>query len=229
MDIHKPKAAHSIREFLIEIGTIICGILIALGLEQAVEWSRTQAEVREARKALDAEIASNLWALDFNSGQIVCFNQRLDELKRWRSSPSAWRLSWGSANPYWTFNASVWQVASAGVLAKLPFEARVDYAQMNGLFETEGRLFEQTLPQLSDLDELTRRSKVDEALGARFDRDMSMIASDYRIYELNARLIRAKAKALGIARSNAPDEESRAMAEREHAASCRSILEQRAR
>jgi hypothetical protein len=34
MDIHSPKAAHSIREFLIEIGTIICGILIALGLER---------------------------------------------------------------------------------------------------------------------------------------------------------------------------------------------------
>jgi hypothetical protein len=26
MDIHRPKAAHSIREFLVEIGTIICGI-----------------------------------------------------------------------------------------------------------------------------------------------------------------------------------------------------------
>ena len=38
MDIHRPKAAHSIREFLIEIGTIICGILIALGLEQGIEW-----------------------------------------------------------------------------------------------------------------------------------------------------------------------------------------------
>ena len=33
MEIHKPKAAHSVREFLIEIGTIVCGILIALGLE----------------------------------------------------------------------------------------------------------------------------------------------------------------------------------------------------
>lgn len=30
MDIHKPKAAHSFREFLIEIGTIVIGILIAL-------------------------------------------------------------------------------------------------------------------------------------------------------------------------------------------------------
>ena len=44
MDIHKPKAAHSWREFLIEIGTIICGILIALALEQAVESVHRSAE-----------------------------------------------------------------------------------------------------------------------------------------------------------------------------------------
>jgi hypothetical protein len=37
VDIHKPKAAHNGREFAIEIATIICGIVIALGLEQLVE------------------------------------------------------------------------------------------------------------------------------------------------------------------------------------------------
>ena len=53
MDIHKPKAAHSWREFLIEIGTIVCGILIALGLEQLVvraEWSHKVHAAREAMK-----------------------------------------------------------------------------------------------------------------------------------------------------------------------------------
>ena len=37
MEIHKPKAAHSWREFLVEIGTIVIGILIALGLEQEMQ------------------------------------------------------------------------------------------------------------------------------------------------------------------------------------------------
>lgn len=36
MDIHKPKAAHSWREFLTEIGAIVCGILIAIRLERRV-------------------------------------------------------------------------------------------------------------------------------------------------------------------------------------------------
>jgi len=51
VEIHKPKAAHSVREFLIEIGTIVCGILVALGLEQAVEawhWHQVVGEEREA-------------------------------------------------------------------------------------------------------------------------------------------------------------------------------------
>ncbi len=48
MEIHKPKAVHRWREFLIEIGTITFGILIALGLEQGIE----ALHWHEARPAL---------------------------------------------------------------------------------------------------------------------------------------------------------------------------------
>jgi hypothetical protein len=57
MEIHKPKAAHSWREFLIEIGTIVCGILIALALEQSIEWLHWKLEVSDAREGLREEIA----------------------------------------------------------------------------------------------------------------------------------------------------------------------------
>ena len=60
MDIHRPKAAHSVREFLIEIGTITCGILIALGLEQAVEQLHSRHETEEVDKALRLEVRRNL-------------------------------------------------------------------------------------------------------------------------------------------------------------------------
>ncbi|WP_304191901.1 hypothetical protein [Phenylobacterium aquaticum] len=56
MDIHKPKAAHNWREFLIEIGTIVCGILIALGLEQAVESAHWAKKVREAKSSIHREL-----------------------------------------------------------------------------------------------------------------------------------------------------------------------------
>ena len=56
MDIHKPKAAHSWREFLTEIGTIVCGILIALGLEQAIETAHWAEKVHEAKGAIHHEL-----------------------------------------------------------------------------------------------------------------------------------------------------------------------------
>lgn len=51
-DIHKPKAAHSIGEFLIEIWIIFCGILIALVLEQVVEAAHWAGKVDEAKDSL---------------------------------------------------------------------------------------------------------------------------------------------------------------------------------
>jgi len=56
MDIHKPKPAHSLREFLTEIGTITIGILIALGLEAAVEAWRNHELVEHARADLRSEL-----------------------------------------------------------------------------------------------------------------------------------------------------------------------------
>ena len=56
MDIHKPKAAHSWREFLIEIGTIICGILIALGLEQIADGLHWRHKVEQAETVMGLEL-----------------------------------------------------------------------------------------------------------------------------------------------------------------------------
>jgi hypothetical protein len=59
MEIHKPHAAKTWKEFLIELATITAGIVIALSLEQLVEHVRWQHEVTEGRQALQAEIAAN--------------------------------------------------------------------------------------------------------------------------------------------------------------------------
>jgi hypothetical protein len=95
MDIHKPKAAHSIREFLIEIGTIICGILIALGLEQGVEWARRQGEIRETRATLKEELEHNLGTVQSATTVEPCIGRRLAELH-------AILDQWGSTGSYKT-------------------------------------------------------------------------------------------------------------------------------
>ena len=62
MEVHKPKAAHSWREFAIEIGTIICGILIALTLEQLVEALHWRSEVDETRSRRPYRVVCELYA-----------------------------------------------------------------------------------------------------------------------------------------------------------------------
>lgn len=81
MEIHKPKAAHSVREFLIEIGTIVCGILIALGLEQAVERIHWATEVRQAHAALRPEMNEANDAFVYRVAAASCISRRLDSLE----------------------------------------------------------------------------------------------------------------------------------------------------
>ena len=61
LDVHPPEhAAHSWRDFLIHIVTIVIGLLIAVGLEQTVELLHHRHEVAEAREALAAEHQENV-------------------------------------------------------------------------------------------------------------------------------------------------------------------------
>lgn len=59
MHVHLPKAPHSLREFLVEIGTITAGILIALGLEAGVEAWHHQELVEQASTNLRRELQDN--------------------------------------------------------------------------------------------------------------------------------------------------------------------------
>jgi hypothetical protein len=49
LELHVPKAAHSVREFAVELMTIVAGIVIAIGLEQAVEALRWHEKANTAR------------------------------------------------------------------------------------------------------------------------------------------------------------------------------------
>lgn len=56
LDVHPPhEAAHTWKEFLIHIATIVVGLLIAVGLEQTVEYLHHRHQVAETREALEAE------------------------------------------------------------------------------------------------------------------------------------------------------------------------------
>ena len=80
MEIHKPKPIHSWRELLTEIGVVVIGIVIAICLEQFVEYLHWNSEVKIARKALTAEMA----IIDtFYASRLVmapCVDHKLDRV-----------------------------------------------------------------------------------------------------------------------------------------------------
>jgi hypothetical protein len=79
MHIHKPKALHGWREFLGEIGVIVCGVLIAIALEQTVETLHRHAQAREMIRKLREESLENRRVIAYDFG--VC-GQRLPEMDK---------------------------------------------------------------------------------------------------------------------------------------------------
>ncbi len=61
LDVHPPhQAAHTWKDFFIHIATIVVGLLIAVGLEQTVEFFHHRHQVAEVRRALDEERQENI-------------------------------------------------------------------------------------------------------------------------------------------------------------------------
>jgi hypothetical protein len=61
LDVHAPhEPINTWKGFVLHIATIVIGLLIAVGLEQTVEYFNHRHEVREAREALAAEHEENI-------------------------------------------------------------------------------------------------------------------------------------------------------------------------
>src|SRR5579862_3462866 len=61
LDVHPAHhAASTWRDFFIHIATIVLGLLIAVGLEQTVEYIHHRRQVAETREALRAERRNNI-------------------------------------------------------------------------------------------------------------------------------------------------------------------------
>ena len=152
MDIHNPKAAHSVREFLIEIGTIICGILIALGLEQAVEAVHQRHAAGEAREAIRAELAADIGSLSNRASTEPCIARRFIELAAYIEAASAGTVAnpptWIGRPQVWNMEDQRWQAASqAGRVALLSPEDQHHFSDNYGSLKRmgEAEAQEQTL------------------------------------------------------------------------------------
>ena len=143
-----------------ELAIVTVGVLIALGaqeLAQSLHWTR---EVRETRKALDAELARDLAAFEYRLAQRRCIGERLRELERWAESfrqGNPTKLKAPMPNlPGFNVRTAVWQLTDGEIAARIPLQARLNYAWLYDALETFDELKEQegnaweTLSQYDD-------------------------------------------------------------------------------
>lgn len=136
MDIHKPHAAKSWREFLIEIGTIVLGILIALGLEQAVVGIRDGRSAAEADADIRSELSQNLGTAQARLTTEACMKRRMDEIAKILAQPLGTTLPkplWIGRPQTWGLFDGQWQAAvSSGRASLLPQDRLAAYTNIYG-------------------------------------------------------------------------------------------------
>jgi hypothetical protein len=138
LDVHPPhEAAHTWKDFFIHIATIVVGLLIAVGLEQTVEYFHRRHEVQELREALKQEREENRKIFIVNvaayrvNRAILENDLRIFEYLRQHPGTPEEKLpgvpSW--AIPYETTVTAVWKNAQqTQVLALLPRQENEDEA-----------------------------------------------------------------------------------------------------
>ena len=115
MDEQKPSPARKWRAFLLEFGTIVLGVSVALTAQQAVDWLHWRSEVADARGIIASEMANNLRNAAFQLSARACVTSRLDELGRFLDRAS---LN-GSLPPIGNFGTAPRQDFSTGAWESL--------------------------------------------------------------------------------------------------------------
>ena len=151
LDVHPPhEAAHTWKDFFIHIATIVIGLIIAVGLEQTVEYLHHRQQVRETRKALllEQEKDVKFFALesDMLRQQAPVYRTDLAILIYLRNHPGASASSWpGKLDWRWHgayYLKAQWTTAQVdGVVEHMPAAEAQNfddiYRRLNELYVNE--------------------------------------------------------------------------------------------
>jgi hypothetical protein len=201
LDVHAPhETIHTWKDFLIHLTTIVIGLLIAVGLEQTVEYFHHRHQVAEMRKALDVErrINANEFGIlteDFHR-VIPKLQANIAVYKYLQLHPGAppeqWpgRLSWVSISGF--FFDSAWKTAQqSDVLQYMP---RAEVLRQSELYARLYRLNQSYQELTAAKDEATTLSIHEPDLAklspAQIDRQIDLTAIVLRREASVARLFR---------------------------------------
>jgi hypothetical protein len=135
-DVHPPNASiHGWRDFFIHLTTITIGLLIALGLEGAVEWSHHRHVMHQAEKSMLAEIQANAGGMQARFEELQAheneLKQDIDFLNRIIADP---KMDHGSLSLKFDINGFdnvSWATAqSTGAVAYMSYAEAREYSDI---------------------------------------------------------------------------------------------------
>lgn len=138
LDVHPPhEAVHTWKDFFIHIATIVIGLLIAIGLEQTVEFFHHRHQLREAREQLSVELDTNRQVLRKNLELVSKIQTELDRdmavIREYQSSPSSMNGKLNYSHNFFRPRDAAWQsVKQNGALNLMPYEEMEEH---NYLYE----------------------------------------------------------------------------------------------
>jgi hypothetical protein len=149
-----------------ELGIVTLGVLLALGAQELVQSLHWQREVRETRKALDAEVARDLAAYEYRVSQRECVEDRLGELGKWAASlrsekPLTLRKDIRPTVGF-AIRTAAWEVTDGEIAARIPIEAKMGYAGMYDAMRAFDELTDAEEQQWIKLVELQSSPKLEE-------------------------------------------------------------------
>ena len=134
MEIHPPeKPIHSVKDFFVQLMTITAGILIALSLEGALQWSHHRALVSEAKENLRHEILDNKREIDKVLAEIPVLKNNQEAALQFIEDLRAHRAR-GHHKLDFTYDlgllsATAWSTAqAAGAVVYMPYRDVQKYA-----------------------------------------------------------------------------------------------------
>lgn len=155
VEIHPPhQAARSVREFLIQLGTITAGVLIALSLEGLVEWNHYRGLVTEAKATIAREIADNKKEIDSVLAEQGDRREKLETALRFanemltakRSDIRELKIGVSLAD----LSSASWQsAASTGALAHMEYGDVQEYSKLYALQDLFAAQQRRTMEDLS--------------------------------------------------------------------------------
>jgi tetratricopeptide (TPR) repeat protein len=200
LDVHPPhQATHTWKDFFIHIATIVIGLLIAVGLEQTVEWLHHRSEVRETRQLLAEERTRNINLFHENVTRdrlaVACLKNDLRIFQFLQQHPGTSREKLPGI-PVWFFTDNPYAQASwiaagqANILTLMP-EAEVEDSR-----NVYSRLMASSEKQLALIDAFKKASAYEsiqpdpsKLTRAQVDAEISLIQDCLRIVSIDMQML----------------------------------------